>query len=445
MALGGGTFTTTDKMLAGAYINSVSAARSLSLIGDNGVVAIAIEHSYGDSGEVISLTPREFREDCLSHLGYSLFDDRLKGLRELFENSKLVHIYILNNTTKASNSVATANKGGTRGNDIVIKIQKNIDNPGKKDVITMIDFIEVDKQIVTNASELQPNAFVTFKNVELAEKAGEKLAGGTDGTVTNGDHQAFLSKVETMTFNSIACMATTKEVQKLYIAYTKRMRDDIGLKFATILCEATDIAGDAKIYDYEGLVIVKNKVKGETVKGNELVPFTAAIYANAPIGKSNLNRQYTGEYEVITDYTQLQLKDLIKLGRFIYHRVGDTVRVLEDVNGLVTISDVKGAEFKDNQVVRVLDALAIADARVFNEIYVGKVNIDTAGKESYRDKVIDVRKEFLKQGALKDYDKDSIQVVEINNDNVRGAIKVDSIVTPAECFRQLYLTNYVRK
>ena len=95
--------------------------------------------------------------------------------------------------------------------------------------------------------------------------------------------------------------------------------------------------------------------------------------------------------------------------------------------------------------MRVLDALAIADARVFNEIYVGKVNIDTAGKESYRDKVIDVRKEFLKQGALKDYDKDSIQVVEINNDNVRGAIKVDSIVTPAECFRQLYLTNYVRK
>ena len=147
----------------------------------------------------------------------------------------------------------------------------------------------------------------------------------------------------------------------------------------------------------------------------------------------------------MTDYTQLQLKDLIKLGRFIYHRVGDTVRVLEDVNGLITISDVKGAEFKDNQVVRVLDALAIADARVFNEIYVGKVNIDTAGKESYRDKVIDVRKEFLKQGALKDYDKDSIQVVEINNDNVRGAIKVDSIVTPAECFRQLYLTNYVRK
>ena len=94
MALGGGTFTTTDKMLAGAYINSESAARSLSFIGDNGVVAIAIEHSYGDSGEVISLTPREFREDCLSHLGYSLFDDRLKGLRELFENSKLVHIYI---------------------------------------------------------------------------------------------------------------------------------------------------------------------------------------------------------------------------------------------------------------------------------------------------------------------------------------------------------------
>ncbi|MDU5681012.1 MAG: phage tail sheath subtilisin-like domain-containing protein [Peptostreptococcus sp.] len=445
MALGGGTFTTTDKMLAGAYINSVSAARSLSLIGDNGVVAIALEHDYGNTGEVMTLTPSEFREDSLSYLGYSLFDDKLKGLRELFENSKRVHIYVLNNTTKASNDLATAKKGGTRGNEIVIKVQNNLDNPEKKDVITMIDFMEVDKQTVTKASELQPNAFVTFKDTELTEKAGEKLKGGSDGNVTNGDHQKFLSLIETMSFNSVACMATTKEVQKLYIAYTKRMRDDIGLKFATILCEASDLGGDSQIYDYEGVVIVKNKVKGESTKGNELVPYTAAIYANAQLGRSNLNRQYTGEYEVITDYTQLQLKDMIKAGRFVYHRVGDTVRVLEDVNGLVTFTDAKGSEFKDNQVVRVLDALAISDARVFNEVYLGKVNIDTAGKESYRNKIIDVREEFLKRGALKDYDKDSIQVVEIKSDEVRGAVKVDSSVTPAECFRQLYLTNYVRR
>lgn len=444
MALGGGTFTTTDKMLAGAYINSVSAARSLSLIGDNGVVAIALEHPYGNAGEVVSLTPSEFREDSLSYLGYNLFDEKLKGLRELFENSKLVHIYILNNTTKASNDIAVAKKGGTRGNEIVIKVQNNLDSPEKKDVITMIDFIEVDKQTVTKASELQPNAFVTFKDVELTEKAGEKLKGGSDGSVTNGDHQNFLSKIETMSFNAIACMATTKEVQKLYIAYTKRMRDDIGLKFATILCEASDLGGDSQIYDYEGVVVVKNKVKDGT-KGNELVPFTSAIYANASLGKSNLNRQYTGEYEVVADYTQLQLKDLIKAGRFVYHRVGDTIRVLEDVNGLVTFTDTKGSEFKDNQVVRVLDALAISDARVFNEVYLGKVNIDTAGKESYRNKIIDVREEFLKRGALKDYDKDSIQVEEIKKDDVRGAVKVDSNVTPAECFRQLYLTNYVRK
>lgn len=445
MALGGGTFTTTDKILPGAYINSVSAARSLSLTGANGIVAIAIEHSWGNAGEVLTLTPKEFREESLTYLGYELFNDKLKGLRELFENSKLVHIYILNNTTKASNSIATARKGGSRGNDIVIKIQKNLDNPSKKDVITMIDFIEVDKQTVANAGELQPNAFVTFKNVELTEKAGEKLAGGTDGSVTNGDHQAFLTKIETMTFNSIACMATTKELQKLYIAYTKRMRDDIGLKFATVMCEASDIGGDSQIYDYEGLVVVKNKVKAGTVKGNELIPFTAAIYANAKLGKSNLNRQYTGEYEVITDFAQAELTKLKKAGKFVYHSVGDTVRVLEDINGLITTTSTKGAEFKDNQVVRILDALAIADARVFNEMYVGKVNIDTAGKESYLNKIIDVREEFLKEGALKDYDKASIEIVEINDEDVRGAVKVDSHVTPAECFRQLYMTNYVRK
>ena len=132
MALGGGRYSTMDKSLPGAYINTVSASKGLSLIGQNGVVAIAIEHSFGNQGELVAIRPEEFREDSLTILGYSLFDEKLKGIRELFENSKLVYFYVLNKTTKASNDIATAKKGGLRGNDITIKIQNNIEDPSKK-------------------------------------------------------------------------------------------------------------------------------------------------------------------------------------------------------------------------------------------------------------------------------------------------------------------------
>lgn len=448
MALGGGTFTNTDKTLPGAYINTISASRTMNLVGDNGIVAIAIESDFGNQGEILKIKPSDFREDSLNLLGYNLFDEKLKGLRELFENSKLVYLYILNKTTKAENEYAIAKKGGIRGNDIIIKVQNNVDDPSKKDVITMLDYIVIDRQTVRTASELQDNSLVEFKkSSELEITIGTSLASGNNGGVTNAEHQDFLNKIETLHFNVLACMATTKELQKLYINFTKRLRDYIGLKFQTVMCEAHDWREsdfDSNMYDYEGVIVTVNKVRGSNVKGNELIPFTAGISASADLGKSNLNKTYTGEYEIIADYTQSKLKELIKKGRFVYHVVGDELKVLEDINGLMTTTKTKQSEFKDNQVVRVLDALAMADAKVFNDDYLGKVNIDTAGIESYTNRLIDVRNAFVSKGALKEYDSNSIVVKKIESEDVRGAVTVESVVTPAECFRQLYLTNYVK-
>ena len=442
MALGGGTFVEMDKTLAGAYINTISAPKDVELVGKRGVVAIAIEHSFGNQGEMLELTPKEFTNDSLIHLGYKLYDDKLKGLRELFANSSKVLLYVLNKTTKASNSYATSKKGGTRGNEITIKVQTNVDEPNKKDVITMLDYTVIDKQTVKTAAELSDNALVVFKkDSNLEETVGSKLSGGTDGTVTNAEHNDFLSRLETKYFNVISCMATTKQLQKLYIEYTRRMRNDIGKKIAVVLCEASDIGSDANFYDFEGNIVVKNKVKGSS-KNNELVPFTSAIYASVEYGKSNLNKEYTGEYEIITDFTQYQLTDFIKQGRFVYHDVNGVKRVLEDINGLVTVTDEKGAEFKENQVVRIVDELAKADALVFNTMYLGKVNIDKAGIESYKNKLIDIREKFVNDHALVDFDRENLTVEKV--EGVRGAIKVESAVTPAECFRQLYLTNIVK-
>lgn len=309
----------------------------------------------------------------------------------------------------------------------------------------MLDGIVIDKQTVTTASELVDNQIVTFKKeASLTDTAGTTLKNGENGIVANEDHNSFLGAIETLSFNALGCMATKKTLQQIYIAYTKRMREEVGAKFGVIMAEASDLAGDKTIYDYEGVVCVKNKVRGAGTKGNELVPFSTAIYSSVELGKSNLNREYTGEYDINTDFTQSQLRQLIKEGKFVYHKVGDSVRVLEDINGLITTNDKKRDEFKDNQVIRTIDALALADARAFNELYLGKVNIDKAGLESYENKVLEIRNYFLQNRALADFDKESVKVEKVEADGIRGAVKVDCTITPPECFRQLYLTNYVR-
>ena len=52
-----------------------------------------------------------------------------------------------------------------------------------------------------------------------------------------------------------------------------------------------------------------------------------------------------------------QLKAAVRDGKFTFHLVGTEVRVLEDINTMVTVSDTLGDVFKDNQTVRVIDQI----------------------------------------------------------------------------------------
>ena len=61
MALGGGTFINTNKILPGSYINFVSAKRTSSSLTERGISAIALELDWCVEGEVFKVTNEEFQ------------------------------------------------------------------------------------------------------------------------------------------------------------------------------------------------------------------------------------------------------------------------------------------------------------------------------------------------------------------------------------------------
>ena len=69
------------------------------------------------------------------------------------------------------------------------------------------------------------------------------------------------------------------------------------------------------------------------------------------------------------------------------HKVGENVRVLVDINSLVTLTEQKGDVFKDNQTIRVIDYIADNISSIFNEKYVGKVPNDDAGRISLKNDI----------------------------------------------------------
>lgn len=436
MALGGGQFTTQNKILPGTYHNFVSKARAYLNLAERGFVALPLAHDFGVDGEVLTLTAEDLQKNSLKLLGYDYTHEKLKPFREIFTNAHTVFTYFLKGSTAAAaeNTFAEANFKGERGNALKVAITANVDEPSKFDVKLYIDTALVDEQIaVTTAADLIDNDFVTYKkDATLASTAGTALTGGTNGTVTPVEHQKALDELEAYGFNVLVCDSIDSGIKALYEAYTKRLRDEVGAKFQLVV-QGLDNS------DHEGIITVHNKaVEGET----KLTYWSAGASAGCAINASNTNKVYDGEYTVDFDgaKTQSQLSALLKDGKFVFHKVGDETRVLEDINSFVSFSSEKNEDFSMNQVIRVLDQDAIDMAHLFNTRYLGKVPNDQSGRVSLWSDVVTHGRELQQLRAIENFNPDTVSVEQGQS---KKSVVINKEFNVTVAMSQLYITTVV--
>lgn len=434
MALGGGTFSSQNKVLPGSYINFVNASRAATALSDRGIVAMPLLLDWGESGKVFKVNAEGFQKDCLKVFGYTYDSEEMCGLRDLFKNIRTGYFYRLNAGVKAACTYASAKYGGIRGNDIKIIVRTNVDNDTKFDVITMLDSTGVDIQTVGKADELKDNAYVDFKDAPLELTAGTALTGGTNGEAVSGtEYQAFLNAIESYSFNTLGCLSVSDEIKALFAAFTKRMRDEMGVKFQTVLYKYPA--------DYEGVISVENSVSDEGADEANLVYWVTGAEAGCSVNKSNTNRIYDGEFTLNVDYTQTELEAALKAGKFIFHRVGNEVRVLEDINSFVTESAEKSSDFGSNQSIRVLDQIANDMAVIFNTKYLGIVPNDASGRVSLWNDIVKLHRELQNIRAIENFNADDVVV---SAGDTKKAVTVSDVVTPINCMSQLYMTIVVQ-
>ncbi|HDF4172908.1 TPA: phage tail sheath family protein, partial [Clostridioides difficile] len=428
----GGTFVTQNKVLPGAYINFISAKRATSSLSDRGIVSIPLELDWGIDEDVFQVTSDDFEKYSVKYFGYDYTHEKLKGLRDLFKNIRLGYFYKLNKGVKASCSIATAKYSGIRGNDLKVTVTTNIDDNAKFDVVTLLDNKKVDTQIAKVITDLQDNDYITWKkDATLEASAGLVFTGGTNGeAVTGAEYQAFLNKIESYSFNALGCLATTAEIKSLFVEFTKRMRDKVGAKFQTVLYKKNDA-------DYEGVVSVENKVKDTGLLESSLVYWTTGAIAGCDINKSNTNKKYDGEFDVDVNYTQIQLEEALKSGKFIFHKVGDEVHVLEDINTFVSFTDDKNDDFSSNQSIRVLDQIANDIATLFNTKYLGEVPNDKSGRISFWNDVVKHHEQLQNMRAIEDFKADDVSV-EPGSD--KKTVVVSDAVKVISAMSKLYMT-----
>ena len=437
MALGGGTFLVQNKILPGAYLNFVSVAQASATLSERGVATLPLALDWGPENLMFTVELEEFLKDSQRIFGYAYTAEELRPLREIFKHAKTVHFFRLNlGGQKATNTLATAKYPGSRGNAlrlVITESENSTDDAPLFDVATYLEAAQVDRQLAIGAmSDLQPNPYLDWlPEAQLALTAGAPLTGGENGQVLDAAYQVYLDQAENYTYNAMGCLAADKLVKELFVAYNKRMRDEVGKKCQLALFN--------QLADYEGVVSVKNGLAVDK-ESPALAAWVTGVLAGTAVNKSATNMTYDGEYAIDTEYTQKQLEKGLQEGSWLFHQVDGKVTVLRDINTFVSVTDEKSADFASNQTVRVLDQVANDIALLFGQKYIGKVPNDAAGRISLWNDIVKHHQELQDIRAIEDFSPENVQV---QRGDSKKAVLVTDYVTPVNAMEQLYMTVYV--
>lgn len=428
MSFGGGSFVTQNKVLPGIYVNVAAENKVTSELSDRGVAAMGVELDWGPDNELIYLTESEFRKNCRRLFGCEYTADKMKGLRDLFKHAAACYLYRLNSGTKASNSLCEAKYSGTLGNNLLVVV--SMSDAGYW-VQTYLNQQEVDAQLVADASELKDNDYVCWKkSAALTMTSGLALTGGSSkAVVALEDYYNMLLALESVRFNILGCVSTDSTIQQFFVLFTQGQRTESGAKFQTVLydCDA----------DYEGVISVTNPVHDEMFPESSLVYWVTGAEAGCAVNGTLTNALYDGEFEFEPVMGDMALREALAEGKLVLHKLGDQMRVLEDVNTLVNCAEGQTEDMKYNQTMRVLDQIVLDLSALFYDKYLGVVLNDNAGRMSLWNDIVSYYRKLEALRAIEGFDAADITV---SQGESKKAVVINSYLTVINSMSQLYLT-----
>ena len=122
------------------------------------------------------------------------------------------------------------------------------------------------------------------------------------------------------------------------------------------------------------------------------------------------------------------------------HRVNNDIRVLDDINTLVTTTSTVGDVFKDNQTIRVIDQFGNDVATLFNTKYLGVVPNNAAGRTSLWSDIVKLCQQLQDIEAIQNFeDKD----VTVGEGDTKKSVVVDTNIEVVNAMGKMYMTVVV--
>ena len=452
--MAGGSFESQNKIRPGAYIKFQGVPSTDNIVGSRGIVTMAAPIGWGPEDELIKVTVADLYSNKLEKiLGFNVYSASAKLFKAALENAHTLLVYRADKGgTKASVQIdvasnkklkVTAKYAGTTGNNISISIKEAF--AGGYSVNTFLGSTQKDSQIVTDIKDLVANDFVTFEGEgEISQTAvNTLLTGGTNGVPNNQMYTEYLAKLKTTQFDTLAAFkigetelfngGTIKE-------FIQEMRETRGIK-----CQA--VINNYVAANYEGVISTYNQgvkyADGTELTAEEFVVWMAGATAGADVTESNTYKVVANAVEVTGNVLEDDIETLITSGYVIISKRRDGAIVVEkDINTLVNLRDDITDAFKENKVIRLLDAVANHIALDFEQNYAGKVVQDANGRALFKASIISYLTELQNSGAIINFNSSTDVSVEAGEQV--DAYYSEIYIQPTYSVDKLYMIVNVR-
>lgn len=452
--MAGGVFQSQNKVRPGAYIKFQGVPSTDNIVGSRGVVTMAAPIGWGPENKLIKITVNDLYNSNLEKLiGVNIYNAKAKLVKAALENAHTLLLYrgdIGGNKAEGTLTVGTdislkvtAKYAGSLGNTISVSVKQAFS--GGYMVNTYLGSTQKDSQIVSNINELVSNDYVDFEGegVPTEEVVNTLLTGGTDGTFTTQNYTEYLAMLKFQEFDTLAAYKFTDS--ELFNGgdikdFIQEMRETRGVK-----CQA--VINNYAAANYEGIISTYNQgvrySDGTELSGEEMVVWVAGATAGADITESNTYKVVTNAVEITGTVVEDDIEGLILTGYLVISKRRDGAIVIEkDINTLVNLRDDVTKAFKENKVIRLLDAVANHIALDFEQNYIGKVTSDSAGLSLFKASIITYLTELQTSGAIINFNSTTDVNVELGDQE--DSFYSEIYIQPTYSVDKLYMVVNVK-
>lgn len=438
----GGTWTSQNKVLPGVYIRFKTGQATGLTVGERGIVTICEPMSWGPVGQV---TPVTLTTDMTPITGYDITAPQNRFLQEMFKGTNCTGApttILLYRPSASGSAQATVTTGqltatavypGARGNDITIVITELTDPESTFTVSTVVDGAIVDQQTAAEVTDLVNNAWVTFSGSgALAATIGAALTGGQDGTVQSAAYSAYLTAIEPYKFDVMVYDGTDSTVQTALLSFIKRVNENNG-QYCQLVASGLSNPNSRYVINVDSPVTLSD---GTELTEQQVTWWLGGAEAGARYNESLTYAQYPGAVST-TMQTVDQFSQAVQAGNLVLFAEDGVVKVMQDINSLVSYTEDIGEVYSKNRVMRLCNTIANDIFQQFSANFIGVVNNNEQGRARFQAAIVGYLQQIQDNQGIQNFTAEDVEVLA---GTAIDAIVVNVAIQAVDSVEKIYMT-----